>query len=131
MSLTGYNMAKKKMKKILVTVLFLMGIGTFAFAQNNCPTGYKETPGTNNDHTGKVVTQSQCTTTTTTYNSGQNNWNGNVGGGADIKKVANVSAGGSYERKGETNSKTTQTQQCTNEKTYYYKCEPEDKNGKK
>ena len=116
------------MKKLLIAAIFLMGIGTCAFAQN-CPTGYKEVPGTNNDHTGKIVNQSQCTTTTTTNNSGQNNWNANAGAGGDVK-VINISGQGGYERKGETSSKTTQTQQCTEEKTYYYKCE-EDKNKKK
>lgn len=118
------------MKKVILTVLFFAGIGTFAMAQNNCPTGYKEVPGTNNDHTGKVVTQSQCTTTTTTNNSGQNNWNGNANGGASVGVVSG-SLGGGYERKGETKSTNTQSQQCTDEKTYYYKCQEEKKNGKK
>lgn len=126
----GYNRAKKKMKKMIASVLFLMGMGTCLFAQNNCPTGYKEVPGTNNNHTGKIVTQSQCTTTTTTNNSGQNNWNGNAGGKAGVGVVSG-SVGGGYERKGETNSQSTQTQQCTDEKTYYYRCEPDNKKGKK
>ena len=118
------------MKKLLITAIFLMGIGTCAFAQsNNCPSGYKEVPGSNNDHTGKIVNQSQCTTTTTTNNSGQNNWNAGAGAKGDVK-VVNISGQGGYERKGETSSKTTQTQQCTEEKTYYYRCEPENKEKK-
>ena len=107
-----------------------MGMGTFAFAQNNCPSGYKEVPGTNNNHTGKVVTQSQCTTTTKTENSGQNKWKA----GADANGTTPVVSGsvnGSYERIGETKSNTTQSQQCTDEKTYYYRCEPDNKNSKK
>lgn len=114
---------------MIVTALFLMGMGTCVLAQNNCPTGYKEVPGTNNNHTGKIVTQSQCTTTTTTNNSGQNNWGGEANGKAGTP-VLSGSLNGTYERKGETNSQTTQTQQCTDEKTYYYRCEP-DKKGKK
>ena len=118
----GYNWAKKKMKKILIAAILLMGIGTCAFAQNNCQKGYKEVPGTNKDHTGKVVTPSQCKTTTTTKTSAQNNVN--VGGNATIK-VAGGNAG--YSRTGGTTTTTTQTQKCTPEKTYYYKCESDKK----
>lgn len=118
------------MKKIIVTAIVLMGMGTFAFAQDKCPSGYTEVPGTNNNHTGKIVTQSTCTTTTTTNNSGQNNWNAGAGVSGSIG-VASGSVNGGYDRKGETKSNTTQTQQCTDEKTYYYRCEPDNKNSKK
>ena len=110
------------MKKILFTLLLLGGMGIASLAQNNCPTGYKEVPGTNNDHTGKVVTPSQCKTTTTTKNSAQNNVN--VGGKAD---AAVVVGNAGYNRTGATTTTTKQTQQCTQEKTYYYKCESDKK----
>ena len=110
------------MKKTELLFLLLMGMGAVAMAQNNCPTGYKEVPGNNNNHTGKVVTKSNCTTTTTTKNSAQNNVN--VGGKADAK-IAGGNAG--YSRTGATTTTTKQTQQCTQEKTYYYNCESDKK----
>ena len=117
----GYNWAKRKMKKTLFTLLLLGGLGTAALAQNNCPTGYKEVPGSNNNHTGKVVTKSNCTTTTTTENSGQN--------GVNVGVKAGVNAG--YNRSGSTTTTTTEKQQCTPEKTYYYKCEEKKDKDKK
>ena len=103
------------MKKVAFLFLLIMGLGTASIAQNNCSTGYKEVPANNNNHTGKVVTKSNCTTTTTTNNSGQNNVN--VG----VKGVAG------YNRNGGTTSTTKQTQQCTEEKTYYFNCVPDKK----
>ena len=112
-----------------------MGIGSFAFAQvgqgQNCPTGYHETPANNNSHTGKIVYPSTCTNSNTTNNSGQNNWSGEASGKAGTVGVSG-SLGGGFERKGETTSTSTQTQQCTPERTYYYNCEPDNnKKGKK
>lgn len=107
---------------MIVTAIFLMGMGTCVLAQNNCPTGYKEIPGTNNSHTGKVVTKSNCTTTTTTENSSQNNVNVSGKGGVKI-----VGGNADYNRAGATTSTTKQTQQCTQEKTYYFNCESDKK----
>lgn len=127
----GYNCAKKTMKKLIVTVLFLIGIGTCAFAQdgnnkNICPDGYKPVPASNNDHQVKVVTPSQCTTNNNTYNSGQNHTTGSGEIGGKVFGVG-ASGSGSYTRDGETKSNSTQTQQCTPERTNYYNCEPEKK----
>jgi hypothetical protein len=113
----GYNLANKKMKKTAFVFISLMGLGAVAMAQNNCPTGYKEVPGTNNNHTGKIVTQSNCTTTTTTKNSAQNN--ANVGANANVTIVGGTAG---YSRNGATTTTTTQNQKCTQEKTYYYNC---------
>lgn len=119
----GYNWAKRKMKKVIATALFLIGMGTFAFAQdgNICPSGYKAVPASNNNHQVKVVTPSTCTTTTTTTNSGQSN----VKASGGVKVV-----GGEYQRTGATTSKTTTTKQCTQEKTDYYNCEPKKEKSK-
>lgn len=125
----------KIMKKMFVAVSLVLATACIAFADDNnqkyCPFGGTPRYATEQDHSNRVQTttiQNDCSSSSSTQNSGQNNWNASGKGTAETGSLtktvvgASGSIGGGYERKGETSSTTNSSSSCTST-TIKYVCE--------